>query len=128
MNHKDSYSCCPTPGCEYMFFFEQGENRFLCPQCNKEYCLACKDEWHRGMTCEEYRNSRDVNKLDEQFMQFAQGANYKICPKCGAWVEKTDGCDHMNCRCGTYFCYRCGNNYSGIFSCSCWTNNRFQPL
>lgn len=30
------------------------------------------------------------------------------CPGCGATVQKIVACDHITCRCGTHFCYRCG--------------------
>ena len=121
LNHKDNYSCCPTAGCEYIFFFLEGENRFLCPLCQKEYCLSCKDIWHKGMTCNEYLDSKDVKKCDEKFLKFVQGANYKICPKCGVWVEKTKGCNHMKCRCGNHFCYKCGKTIPRkIHDCPCW--------
>ena len=107
-NNSDEYSSCPTPGCEYMFFFNPGEINFLCPLCNKNYCLNCKDEWHRGLTCQQYRDSRDVNKLDDQFFKFVKGAKFKMCPTCKYWVEKNQGCNHMKCRCGADFCYLCG--------------------
>ena len=109
LNNNDEYSSCPTPGCEYMFFFNPGEFNFLCPMCNKNYCLNCKDEWHRGMTCQQYKDSRDVNKLDNAFFQFVKGAKFKMCPKCKFWVEKNQGCNHMKCRCGADFCYLCGD-------------------
>ncbi|KAJ6503750.1 hypothetical protein C8R45DRAFT_1060395 [Mycena sanguinolenta] len=28
-------------------------------------------------------------------------------PECGARIYKTHGCNHMICRCGTHFCWRC---------------------
>ncbi|KAH7336291.1 hypothetical protein BKA65DRAFT_552948 [Rhexocercosporidium sp. MPI-PUGE-AT-0058] len=31
----------------------------------------------------------------------------KKCPKCRARLEKEDGCDHMDCRCGYSFCWIC---------------------
>ena len=108
-NNSDEYSSCPTPGCEYMFFFNPGEFNFLCPLCTKHYCLNCKDEWHVNMTCQEYKDSRDVNKLDDKFFNFVKGAKFKMCPKCKYWVEKNQGCNHMKCRCGADFCYLCGN-------------------
>ena len=109
LNNNDEYSSCPTPGCEYMFFFNPGEHNFLCPLCNKNYCLNCKAEWHRGMTCQEYKDSRDVKKLDDKFFQFVKGAKFKMCPRCKYWVEKNQGCNHMKCRCGADFCYLCGD-------------------
>ena len=107
-NNSDEYSSCPTPGCEYMFFFNPGEFNFYCPLCTKHYCLNCKDEWHVNMTCQEYKDSRDVNKLDDKFFQFVKGAKFKMCPRCKYWVEKNQGCNHMKCRCGADFCYLCG--------------------
>ena len=108
LNNNDEYSSCPTPGCEYMFFFQPGEFNFLCPICGKNYCLNCKDDWHSGLTCQQYKDSRDVGKLDNQFFQFVKGAKFKMCPKCKFWVEKNQGCNHMRCRCGADFCYLCG--------------------
>ena len=107
-NNNENYSSCPTPGCEYLFFFNPGEFDFLCPWCNKRYCLNCKDEWHKGLTCQEYKDSRNEKKLDSQFFKFVKGAKFKVCPKCKYWVEKSHGCNHMRCRCGADFCYVCG--------------------
>lgn len=122
MNHKDNYSCCPTPGCEYVFFYEKGENRLLCPMCHKDYCLFCKETWHNGMTCEEYRDSKDIKKLDEKFIDLANRARYKICPNCGAWVEKVEGCNNMQCKCKIHFCFKCGKIIpKKIHDCECWS-------
>ncbi len=106
--HMDEYSSCPTPGCDYMFFYQQGDTHFRCELCKKEYCLQCHDDWHRGVTCEQYKSLRDESKLDKQFLDFVKGAKFKMCPKCKFWVEKNQGCDHMRCRCGIDFCYVCG--------------------
>jgi hypothetical protein len=45
---------------------------------------------------------------DEKFEEFITGSNFKQCPKCKRWIEKNQGCDHMTCKCGCEFCYRCG--------------------
>jgi len=45
-----------------------------------------------------------------------QVMQYKKCPFCKFWVEKTVGCNHMTCRCGKMFCYKCGGNYT---NCKC---------
>ncbi|KAF7358467.1 RING-type domain-containing protein [Mycena venus] len=33
-------------------------------------------------------------------------------PECGARIEKTHGCNHMICICGTHFCWRCAKRLS----------------
>lgn len=52
---------------------------------------------------------------EELFEQFVKGKNFKQCPKCRRWVEKTQGCDHMTCRCGGEFCYKCGGPYRNCY-------------
>jgi len=35
--NSDQVSCCPTPGCEYLFFFEKKDGtHFSCPICKKQ--------------------------------------------------------------------------------------------
>lgn len=115
--HADEYSCCPTADCKYIFVYEEGVNEFACPNCNKEYCLKCKTEWHKNMTCEQYQTQKQHQK-DEYIIEFVKGKNYKQCPQCKFWVERTEGCDAMSCRCGTQFCYRCGKRGDGHLPCT----------
>lgn len=39
------------------------------------------------------------------------------CPGCGVATEKTYGCDHITCPCGTHWCYACGkkSDEDGIY-------------
>ena len=54
------------------------------------------------------------------FFDFIKGAKYKMCQECRFWVEKNQGCDHLTCKCGNEFCYRCGVNYrEGKPDCDC---------
>ena len=108
INHNDDISCCPHPGCQYMFYYEKDDIFFNCPMCNHKYCLKCKTDWHEKFTCEENRKLTNVDELDKQFYAFVKGAKYKQCPFCKVWVEKTIGCNHMRCKCGKDFCYFCG--------------------
>lgn len=116
--HSSEYSCCPTPDCRNVFIAEN-ESRYSCPLCKKEYCLRCKVNFHNGQTCEKYQES-EINKksqnADTQFMNFVKGTNYKQCPSCKFWVEKSSGCNHMVCRCRYEFCYACGGKYN---ACPC---------
>lgn len=49
-------------------------------------------------------------------MKFVKGHKLKQCPFCNHWVLKSEGCDHMKCRCGKDFCYKCGGVY---MKCEC---------
>ena len=110
-NNPDEISFCPTAGCDYMCFYDKNEYHLECPLCQKSYCLKCKTEWHENITCEENQLSIKGIKNQESeiiFEEYVKGCNFKKCPKCKRWVEKTEGCDHVICLCGTHFCYSCG--------------------
>lgn len=53
LNHNDDISCCPTPGCNYMFYYMKDDTFFKCPNCEKEYCMKCKSDWHEKISCEQ---------------------------------------------------------------------------
>lgn len=47
--------------------------------------------------------------------------NTMQCPGCFQLVERSYGCNHIRCSCGTDFCYRCGENTTGspyLHSCA----------
>lgn len=111
---------CPTPGCNYMFINDTNETTFNCPMCEKKYCLICKVPYHEGRTCRQYRKDP---KFDNLFYQLACKL-YKQCPTCEFWIEKTFGCNHMVCRCGTEFCYNCGKYYEDCFGRCSMLNSR----
>ncbi|KAL4512406.1 hypothetical protein ABPG72_005408 [Tetrahymena utriculariae] len=105
---------CPTPDCQYAFIQEQGFIEFSCPVCNKEYCLACQCEQHYNQTCEQYQITQQESQ-DKQFEDFAEERNFKKCPSCKFYIEKSEGCDHITCRCGYEFCYLCGGTYNQCY-------------
>ena len=122
--NPNEYSCCPTANCQYIFLYTLGVDipRLICPICNMDYCLNCKCLYHNWMTCNEYKISNTYSDDDNKFEEFVKGQKFKQCPKCRFWVEKTQGCNHMTCRCGMQFCYVCGGNYP---NCNCIRNNGF---
>jgi hypothetical protein len=114
-NMKD-LSLCPTPDCRYVFIWESESPHFICSLCKKEYCLSCHTPYHKGVECEEFQKWKDVDYLDEKFHTLSKASKYKQCPECKFWVERSEGCDHMTCRCAFEFCYVCGGVYG---SCNC---------
>ena len=41
---------------------------------------------------------------------------WQWCKKCKIYIEKTEACNHMKCKCGWEFCYACGGDYP---NCDC---------
>ena len=50
--------------------------------------------------------------IDDPVFELIRKQFWNRCPKCGAPIEKTSGCNHMTCRCKNEFCYYCGKNYA----------------
>jgi hypothetical protein len=69
---------------------------------------------HRqGYTCAQLQalpaNLRSAE--DAAMLQLSAKQQWKQCPKCMQMVERSEGCNHMLCRCGSGFCYKCGQPY-----------------
>jgi len=111
--NPENFMCCPTPDCDYVFFFDPTDSTdFRCPTCKKRYCFRCKVEYHVGSTCEQYQKwSVDNGLANDLFGELVKGGGWKQCRKCKAWISKTEGCNHMTCRCGCEFCYKCGGHW-----------------
>lgn len=74
-----------------------------CSKCSAQYCFfhatahapsesACH-EYHRKHRAEQRQNIALLNKTAGS------------CPSCKAVTEKSAGCNHMTCRCGTHWCW-----------------------
>nr|XP_057912903.1 E3 ubiquitin-protein ligase RNF19B [Doryrhamphus excisus] len=114
---------CPAPDCSYaVIAYGCAE----CPKlscgrdgCNTEFCYHCRQLWHPNQTCDQARRqrarhgsgSKDASAL-YVFNEEAGGdaEEIKPCPRCGAYIMKTnDGsCNRMNCTvCACQFCWLC---------------------
>eukprot|EP01084_Bolivina_argentea_P167346 290456_1 len=83
---------------------------FLCYECKNPYFYGAKqcgdnmEEMNDNLTqrkCEKCSN-------DRRFAEYKEEHKAQTCPKCKRTVEKTGGCDHITCICGTHWCYICG--------------------
>ena len=72
----------------------------ICNTCKARYCGKCLNKEHKGL-CDIYEVELLLKNL-----------NYKRCKKCKMIIEKTQGCNHITCRCGFQFCYVCGDDWS----------------
>ncbi|XAR50429.1 hypothetical protein NMG60_11004756 [Bertholletia excelsa] len=104
---------CPFRDCSAMLVMdgEKGIKEAECPMCHRLFCAECHVAWHSEVTCEEFkRNERGREDLIME--ELAKSKRWMRCPNCKYYVEKTQGCLHMTCRCGTQFCYACGATWS----------------
>ena len=124
---------CPTPGCEFAAELGQegeghgggfgGGSRFACPCCTVEFCLICRLPWHDGEGCTgPPEGGAAAGAEDQSFLRHAGREGMRRCPKCRFWVEKSEGCNAVLCRCGTTFCWRCGGDVNGGTGCTCMRN------
>ncbi|KAI3985260.1 hypothetical protein MKX01_039505 [Papaver californicum] len=56
---------------------------------------------------------------DMLLIQLAEKNKWRKCPGCKYYVERTRGCMHITCRCGSEFCYGCGANWSDTHESVC---------
>ncbi|BBG98735.1 RING/U-box superfamily protein, partial [Prunus dulcis] len=101
------------PDCSALLVDDGGEVVTVseCPNCRRLFCAQCKVAWHAGIDCGEFQNlnENEREKEDIMVMELAKKKNWRRCPRCNFFVEKTDGCLHITCRCGLEFCYGCGS-------------------
>lgn len=103
-----------------------------CSQCSQSFCPTCLlPGWHEGYSCAAFQqlppHQRSVE--DAQMLRLVDQNHWKHCPACSIVVERTQGCNHMQCRCGASFCYACGQKYAnktpqpgnpyGLAACTC---------
>ena len=89
------------------------------PICNKNekhiHCNKCFQKEHKGEEClalydHIIKQNREIReKKNNNELQQGDSEGFKPCPKCLAFIEKIDGCNHMTCaNCKHQWCWRCG--------------------
>lgn len=80
----------------------------MCKACKSGTCVRCMAPEHAG----------DCPEDSELTATLAVAARegWQRCQNCRALVEKDFGCQHMSCRCGSEWCYRCAAKWK---SCAC---------
>lgn len=114
--HSEEYRFCITPDCSMVYKVTSTGNRFICGICSKHICTSCHLEYHNGLTCAMYKSAKQDGDSVLKWIQ-EDPDNRKKCPKCAFGIEKIDGCDHMNCKCGAHICWKCLEYFDSIRSC-----------
>ncbi|KAI3687787.1 hypothetical protein L1987_81490 [Smallanthus sonchifolius] len=92
-----------------------------CVECNRMFCITCKVPWHDNITCSDYMKSFLFKSSNEaKLKSLATEKHWRACIKCKNLVELARGCNHIYCRCGHEFCYKCGAEWiNKIPTCKC---------
>jgi ATP-dependent RNA helicase DHX8/PRP22 len=113
------YRFCPTPDCTsiYQVAAADAEDKpFVCGSCSVEICAKCHIEYHPLMSCEAYKEYKE--DPDATLLEWRKGKeNVKNCPSCGYTIEKSEGCDHVECRCGSHICWACLEKFRSSDEC-----------
>ncbi|KAI3665065.1 hypothetical protein L6452_43682 [Arctium lappa] len=113
------YRFCPSPDCPSVYAVaEDGDSGrpFTCGACSVETCTRCHLEYHPFLTCERYMEfKRDPDSSLKEWMKGKE--EVKKCPVCGWTIEKFDGCNHVECRCGRHICWVCLEHYKSSEEC-----------
>ena len=101
-----SFQYCPTPDCQQIYRISPDGVVFTCPACLTPICTTCQITSHDGMSCEAYK--RVGTQGNDEFRKWKQENDVKDCPVCKVPIEKSDGCNHMECgNCKTHICWVC---------------------
>ncbi|XP_048554463.1 E3 ubiquitin-protein ligase RNF144A-like [Triticum urartu] len=87
-----------------------------CPHCHRLFCARCVAPWHAGVGCREFQELGQDERGREDLLlrRLAGRQRWQRCPKCRMYVEKSEGCNYIKCRCGSSFCYRCASKVSAL--------------
>ncbi|KAH7520502.1 hypothetical protein FEM48_Zijuj08G0150600 [Ziziphus jujuba var. spinosa] len=104
-----TYRFCPTPDCPAVYRVADpgtaGEP-FVCGACSAETCTSCHLEYHLSWSCETYKEFKE--DPDSSLKEWRKGKEHvKTCPVCGYTIEKVEGCNHIECKCGRHICWVC---------------------
>lgn len=112
---------CPRKGCATPVYVPANASRGRCSKCTKSFCASCLEAHSRFMPCAAHEAKHCVTSPRYALSQAWKVVWTKPCPKCGERIEKNGGCSHMSCRCGAYFCWRCGHDlHKGGMHCKRW--------
>lgn len=103
--NPDKYQYCPTAGCDQVYEVSDDGKIFTCSTCLTSICTNCATASHEGLTCSQYKSAI---LGDDAFAEWKRKNNARDCPKCGCTIQKSEGCNHMECKvCKAHICWVC---------------------
>ena len=93
---KSNLIWCPGVNCKYAVKINDiGNNNInIKCKCGYEFCFNCRKAIHLPCNCKLAEKWLVLHKTDSENVTWAR-ANGKQCKKCGNYIEKNQGCNHM---------------------------------
>jgi hypothetical protein len=105
------FQYCPTPDCDRFYRSSSTINPsiFDCDGCLSSICTGCHHVTHDGLTCDAYKALTKAEQTGEkEFNEWKKKNDVRDCPTCTTAIEKTYGCNHMECKgCSAHICWAC---------------------
>ena len=103
--HPGDYQYCPTANCDQVYGVTTDGKIFTCSTCLTAICTKCGAVAHEGLSCDQYKSAI---LGDDAFAEWKLKNDARDCPKCGCTIQKSEGCNHMQCKaCKAHICWVC---------------------
>ncbi|KAF7920237.1 uncharacterized protein EAE97_011578 [Botrytis byssoidea] len=102
--NPQTFRYCPKPNCDTIYRVTDTMHFNTCTECCTVICTYCHHQ-HDNKTCAEYEY--ESSGKYEATLKMMEKIGIKSCPKCKTSIEKTDGCNHIECKCGAHLCWVC---------------------
>lgn len=114
------FKFCPSPDCPSVYQVDgpgKSGEPFVCGACYAETCTQCHLEYHPYVSCEKYKEYKD--DPDSSLREWWRGKEeyVKRCPTCSHTIEKAEGCNHIECKCGRHLCWVCLESFFDSDGC-----------
>lgn len=108
---------CPALGCPGFTMLTEGSTP-SCRKCRVPICPDCSCFAHPQMTCGEF-SQEFGSEAGKELASLILKRKWRQCPYCKYFVDKINGCNHMECfsvTCGgaNGFCYLCGKGLTHL--------------
>ncbi|CZT43930.1 uncharacterized protein RSE6_04042 [Rhynchosporium secalis] len=119
LSNTPGFIMCLGPKCDHGQMHPENHREnpvMMCESCNFLTCVVHKVPWHQGFSCEEFDGDESqIERLEaDEATAKLLSENSKVCPTCKHGVTKTEGCDHLECRCGEAWCWECLASWQNI--------------